>query len=395
MKREQIFYSWMDDGDAKLNRYFIEECLKAAIKKLNRGTEVAEYAVVRDTKGLAGMVDIGRVILERIRESAVFVADVSIINPKPIRRENERPTPNPNVMFELGYAYDAKGEDAIIAVFNTARGDVLELPFDVRPKRILTYYAASEADLEKARPKLVGDLMGAVKLCLKDTEEAMIERNSIVADAITEARLLASEIDDWSNGAALLHAIEIVAAKLDKAVNQGILAEQGQHSLRRTQRAFETASRLAPIDENWPVIKQRVRSEALHMDFIAGAVPFRANAETVDGWINKLRRAPTVMRGTLEALEAEVTSAGSVSNALVLEFDEQAWGVRRIALGGPDLRHPKFGEALAPLSRRLRKAALALGGEGRLAARQIREMCAELETLVAQYYPLPTAARGQ
>ncbi len=27
MKREQIFYSWMDDGDAKFNRYFIEECL--------------------------------------------------------------------------------------------------------------------------------------------------------------------------------------------------------------------------------------------------------------------------------------------------------------------------------------------------------------------------------
>jgi len=51
MKREQIFYSWMDDGAPKLNRYFIEECLKAAIKKLNRSTEVAEFVVVRDTKG--------------------------------------------------------------------------------------------------------------------------------------------------------------------------------------------------------------------------------------------------------------------------------------------------------------------------------------------------------
>lgn len=81
MRREQIFYSWMDDGDAKLNRYFIEECLKTAIKKLNRDTDITEYAVIRDTKGLAGMVDIGRVILERIQESAVFVADVSIINP--------------------------------------------------------------------------------------------------------------------------------------------------------------------------------------------------------------------------------------------------------------------------------------------------------------------------
>lgn len=260
MRREQIFYSWMDDGDAKLNRYFIEECLKTAIKKLNRDTDITEYAVIRDTKGLAGMVDIGRVILERIQESAVFVADVSIINPKPIRREHERPTPNPNVMFELGYAYEAKGEDAIIAVFNTARGEVLELPFDVRPKRILTYHAASEADREKAKPELVGDLLSALKLCLKDAEDTIINRNSIVAHAITEARLLASEVDDWPNGAALLRAIEQVARKLDQAVAQDVLTEQGQNALRITQRAFQTAAGLAETDENWAVIKQRVKS---------------------------------------------------------------------------------------------------------------------------------------
>lgn len=210
-----------------------------------------------------------------------------------------------------------------------------------------------------------------------------------MAHAITEARLLASEVDDWPNGAALLRAIEQVARKLDQAVAQDVLTEQGQNALRMTQRAFQTAAGLAETDENWAVIKQRVKSEALHMDFLAGGVGFRADEESLNEWIEKLRRAPAALRNTLDALEAEATSTGSVSNALVLEFDEHSWIVRRIALNGPDSRYPKFGEALGPLSRRLRKAALALGGEGRLAARQIREMCTELEALVDRYYPPP------
>ena len=386
MKLEQIFYSWMDDGDAKLNRYFIEDCLKAAIKKLNRGTDVAEYSVVRDTKGLAGMVDIARVILERIEESAVFVADVSIINPKRIRREGERPTPNPNVMFELGYAYDAKGEDAIIAVFNTAHGEIEELPFDVRPKRILTYHAAAQADLEKAKPSLVADLLGALKLCLKETEDALINKNSIVADAVNQARLLASEVVDWPNGPALIQAIEAVGTLLDNAMNQDVLAKPGQNLLSKALSAFKSARKMAPTDENWSVIKQRVESAATYVNFLARG--FHADQETIDGWIEQLRRAPVELRKTLDAMEQELTNCGSMKNELVLELDDISWTVRMIALNGSDPSHPKFGEALVPLSLRLRRAGLALCGAGRLVASEIRAMCSELEALVTQYFPI-------
>lgn len=392
MKREQIFYSWMDDGDAKLNRYFIEECLKAAIKKLNRGTDVTEYAVVRDTKGLPGMVDIGRVILERIKESAVFVADVSIINPKSIRREEERPTPNPNVMFELGYAYNAKGDDAIIAVFNTARGDVLELPFDVRPKRILSYHAASEADLGQARARLINDLLGALTLCLKDTEDEKIKRNSIVVDAITQARLLTAEIDDWPDDGRVMNAIEHVTTQLEGAAAQDVLGLPHRNLLWTALQAFRTARGLAPTDENWPVVKKHIRNAAVHVNFLADVANFRPDEATTRQWIETIRLAPAAFLGVLTKIEAENASVGSVSNKLVSELEEHSRTTRMIALNGPDSRHPKFGEALAALTLRLRKVVLALIREGRLDARAIREACAELEALIAHYYPLPAAS---
>jgi len=36
MASRNVFYSWQKDSDERFNRYFIEDCLKRAIRKLNR-----------------------------------------------------------------------------------------------------------------------------------------------------------------------------------------------------------------------------------------------------------------------------------------------------------------------------------------------------------------------
>ena len=55
----------------------------------------------QDTAGIAGWPDIASTILTKIEKCEVFVADLTPINgPEP----DSRPTPNPNVMLELGYA---------------------------------------------------------------------------------------------------------------------------------------------------------------------------------------------------------------------------------------------------------------------------------------------------
>ena len=89
------------------------------------------------------MVDITATILDKIRSSAVFVADVSAI----ARTSDGKCLPNPNVLIELGWALRELGAERIIAVLNTASGcKPDDLPFDIRHRRTLTYELSEGAD---------------------------------------------------------------------------------------------------------------------------------------------------------------------------------------------------------------------------------------------------------
>jgi hypothetical protein len=146
-----------------------EDCLKRAIRKLNR-EDLSDLLIDRDTKSVPGMPDIGHTILEKIAKSAVVVADVTIINPAAVRRPDERPVSNPNVLFELGYAYRKLSPNAIIGVLNTASGEVEELPFDLWPKRLMTYRLAADDDKAEVRAKLVDAFAAAIRQCLGESQ---------------------------------------------------------------------------------------------------------------------------------------------------------------------------------------------------------------------------------
>jgi predicted nucleotide-binding protein len=112
-----IFYSWQSDLDAKYNRNFILDALEKAVKALGRDSSVTLDAVIdRDTMGLPGSPSIVESITAKIAKSDLFIADISIIGPK----RKYRPTPNPNVLFELGYASAILGWERIILIQNTS-----------------------------------------------------------------------------------------------------------------------------------------------------------------------------------------------------------------------------------------------------------------------------------
>jgi hypothetical protein len=96
-----IFHSWQSDSPSSTNRNFIADCLDRAIKKLKKDANLKiEPTLDRETQDVPGSPDIVDTIIAKIRNSHVFVGDVSIINPG----GRGRPTPNPNVAIELGYA---------------------------------------------------------------------------------------------------------------------------------------------------------------------------------------------------------------------------------------------------------------------------------------------------
>lgn len=134
--KNTIFYSWQSDLPSNSNRGYIESCIKAAIKQLDKNEEFyLDVILDRDTKDEVGTPDIANTIFEKIERSKVFIADVSIINSK----STDRKTPNPNVLIELGYAAKVLGWDKIICIFNTDYGAFEDLPFDIKFRRPLIY----------------------------------------------------------------------------------------------------------------------------------------------------------------------------------------------------------------------------------------------------------------
>src|SRR5687768_9999122 len=114
---DTVFYSWQSDLPNATNRGFIQTALEGAAKAIRRDESVEiEPVIDRDTSGVPGSPDIASTIFGKIERAKVFVCDVSIINQKAVYLKDSdgvlepdpdrapRPTPNPNVLLELGYA---------------------------------------------------------------------------------------------------------------------------------------------------------------------------------------------------------------------------------------------------------------------------------------------------
>ena len=168
-----LFYSWQSDLPNFTNRGFIQQALEDAAKAVRQDESVKiEPVVDRDTQSVPGSPDIGQTIFAKIDNAVAFVCDVSLINSKFESADGipPRPTPNPNVLIELGYAAKSLGWERIILVFNTDYGSVESLPFDLRPKRTLTYSTSGDAKKADNRRVLQRKLEGAIRDILNHTE---------------------------------------------------------------------------------------------------------------------------------------------------------------------------------------------------------------------------------
>lgn len=191
-----VFYSWQTDLPTRTGWGFVHNALEKAEREINREQRIRVQLAARGEPGSPNIID---TILERIRDADCVVADVSIVNAR-IRQSKKkrirdlRLTPNPNVLFELGYAVRLLGWDRIILVYNTDTGTPEDLPFDFRPHSLVTFSPPSprkerERFLE-VRTTLGGLLTSAVKSVLRHgtrprglTWMSGEERGFVLADA--------------------------------------------------------------------------------------------------------------------------------------------------------------------------------------------------------------------
>lgn len=173
-----VFYSWQSDLEQKHNRSFIQDVLKKATKALSNDENFSLDAVVdRDTFGMAGSPSIVESITGKIAKSDVFVCDISIIN----SHSAGRPTPNPNVLYELGFASAILGWERIIMIQNTAYGSIEQLPFDLRGRRILQYHLDDTIEGKaEEKSKLKKQLSDVFQEALKHYNKDYVSKEKIV-----------------------------------------------------------------------------------------------------------------------------------------------------------------------------------------------------------------------
>ncbi|MEQ9925899.1 hypothetical protein ABRP60_13155 [Pectobacterium brasiliense] len=165
-----IFYSWQSDLPASTNLRAIRNAIRTASCSIE---EECEVRIVLDeaTRGDSGSPNIPMTILQKITPCDLFVCDLSTINTN--AAEEIRKTPNPNVLFELGYAVALLGWGRIIMLFNTSFGNFPnDLPFDIDRHRASPYSLSKSDDKNKAN-------LSSLNALLKDAVRTVIEKDPL------------------------------------------------------------------------------------------------------------------------------------------------------------------------------------------------------------------------
>jgi hypothetical protein len=174
-----LFFSWMSDRPNWTNRSFIESCVEKALKQAKRSEAIKiRPRIDQDARGGKGTSDLAVAIFDKIAKCRLVVADVTLINTlrtdtkSRILRwfgcESGRPTPNPNVLLELGYGVGIHGWEKCIMIANTAYGAIEELPFDIRSKTIVPYFYIEKSQKEAATTSFVASLKSCLESALAD-----------------------------------------------------------------------------------------------------------------------------------------------------------------------------------------------------------------------------------
>ncbi|MEQ1741738.1 MAG: hypothetical protein ABL869_04455 [Candidatus Nitrotoga sp.] len=138
----RVFYSWQSDSPKKTNLNAIRQALCGAGKCIELRHVELKFIADEATRDTSGSPNIALKILEKIERADVFVADITTVT----LPGAERPCPNPNVIYELGYAVGQLGWDRVILLFNQAHGKFPDdLPFDLIQQRASPYLITEAA----------------------------------------------------------------------------------------------------------------------------------------------------------------------------------------------------------------------------------------------------------
>ncbi len=201
MSMKAVFYSWQAQRPEDGNRYLIRDALTEALKLLAADPErPIRFTLEEDARGATGAAEISAVLLEKVETCSIFVADITPVG----TLINEKITPNPNVLFELGYAWRGLGPERIVLVLNVEHGVPEELPFDISKRHLVRYrFPAADQSRTSVVKGLASQLRTQLEAMARDDEwrdlrDLGLEENAIALFAAIYGQFLNSSADSCS-----------------------------------------------------------------------------------------------------------------------------------------------------------------------------------------------------
>src|ERR1700730_1901226 len=103
----KVFWSWQSDRPGKTGRHFVRAAIQEAIDAILAEGQIEESQrdlhLDYDRKGASGSPDLARLILDKIKESTIFIADVTRIGQSDQIGDDgkDQSQINPNVAIDI------------------------------------------------------------------------------------------------------------------------------------------------------------------------------------------------------------------------------------------------------------------------------------------------------
>jgi hypothetical protein len=158
-----VFYSWQSDTKRRHGRDLIGEALELAADKIGQDPETPFRILIQSgADGEPGLCNIPETILRRLRESDAVVSDLTFV--AKTSSDDPKHCSNPNVLFELGYAFSSIGPERLVCVINEAHGPAAKQIFDLaHHRRPIAFMSPKEGSTRRE----------TVDSLAKDIEEAL------------------------------------------------------------------------------------------------------------------------------------------------------------------------------------------------------------------------------
>jgi hypothetical protein len=180
----KVFFAFQMDIEDKFGKGFIQSAIEIAITRFKaEGTNVSLDFGFRKTPGTPLLID---EMLRKSNESDMVIVDLTYTSAKEflaaeivgedadstwisIPKGDRKPSPNPNVLLETGYAWAKKGTYRTLVVMNEAYGSPSDLPVDLKGFRWGITYNLNESNNENRkaiRTELAKDFYDAIKAAI-------------------------------------------------------------------------------------------------------------------------------------------------------------------------------------------------------------------------------------